>query len=44
VSLAIHGWQIPDHTDAFSAMLLALYGSNSIRNAVQAFTGKGTQT
>jgi hypothetical protein len=35
--LAIRTWSIPDRTQEFSAMLLALYGANSVRNAVQSF-------
>lgn len=29
--------KVPDNSDAFAAVLLALYGANSIRNAVTAF-------
>ena len=37
VYLAIRTWSIPDKTQDFSAMLLALYGANSVKNAVQSF-------
>ena len=38
-AIALKTWAIPPHTTELSGMLLALYGANSLRNAVQSFAG-----